>query len=124
MRAYNDAMTPTVIDYREAIDHLPPDGTLVLQKVSWEDYETLLEDLVDRPGVLLSYDEGRLQIVTTSSEHEEYKESLFRMLCVYAEARKIEIETRGQTTWKRKKLLKGSEADTCFYVANLKGIIG
>src|SRR5207253_251827 len=70
------------------------------------------------------YDEGRLEIMSPVPEHEEYKDSLYRMVLVFAEINAIEIETRGSATWKREKLRKGSEPDTCFYVANAARIIG
>lgn len=117
-------MSTQTAEYREAVDHLPPGATLVFQKVSWDDYEQVLEDLVDRPGVRVSYDEGRLEIMSPLPEHEEYKDSMFRMVCVFAEVHGIELETRGSATWKRSSLRKGSEPDTCFYVANASKIIG
>jgi Uma2 family endonuclease len=117
-------MSTQVAEYREAVDHLPPGGTLMFQQVPWEDYEKLLNDLVDRPGVRVSYDEGRLEIRSPLPEHEEYKESLYSMARVFAEVMSIDLETRGSATWKRKKLRKGSEPDTCFYVANGSRIIG
>ena len=117
-------MSTQTAECREAVDHLPPGGMLVFQHVSWEDYEKLLEDLADRPGVRVSYNEGRLEIMSPLPEHEEYKDSIYRMVCVFAEMHGIELETRGSATWKRSKLQKGSEPDTCFYVANAPRIIG
>src|SRR3989454_9874512 len=117
-------MSTQTTEYREAVDHLPPGATLVFQKVSWEDYEQLLKDLVDRPGVRVSYDEGRLEIMSPLPEHEEYKDSVYSMVRVFAEVHGIELETRGSATWKRPSLRKGSEPDTCFYVANATRIIG
>ena len=96
----------------------------MFQQVRWEDYEQLLKDLVDRPGVRVSYDEGRLEIMSPLPEHEEYKDSIYSMVRAFAEARGIELETRGSATWKRSSLRKGSEPDTCFYVANAPRIIG
>ena len=117
-------MSTQTAEYREAVDHLPPGGMLVFQHVSWEDYEKLLEDLADRPGVRVSYNEGRLEITSPLPEHEEYKDSIYSMVHVFCEVRTIELETRGSATWKRSKLQKGSEPDTCFYVANAPRIIG
>jgi Uma2 family endonuclease len=111
-------------EYREAVDHLPPGAMLVFQQVSWEDYEQLLEDLSDRPGIRVSYDEGRLEVMSPLPEHEEYKDSLYRMVLVFSEIHGIELETRGSATWKRSSIRKGSEPDTCFYVANASRIIG
>ena len=36
----------------------------------------------------------------------------------------IPVEPRGSTTWRRRKLDKGAEPDTCFYVTNANRIIG
>ena len=63
--------TPTVT-YREILDHLPAASTLTLRNVSWEEYEALLESLVDASGFRVSYADGTLQIVTLSTEHESY----------------------------------------------------
>ena len=108
----------------EAIEHLPPGATLVFQQVSWDKYEQLLEDLADRPGLRVSYNEGKLEIMSPLSEHEEYKESILLLVWAFAEEHGIELESRGSTTWKRRKLRKGSEPDTCFYVRNAEKIIG
>jgi Uma2 family endonuclease len=110
--------------YLEAVDHLPPGAMLVFLHVRWEDYESLLKELPDRPGVHVSYDEGRLEIMSPLPEHEEYKDSLYSLARLFSELRGIELETRGSTTWKRSSIRKGSEPDCCFYVANASRIIG
>jgi Uma2 family endonuclease len=92
--------------------------------VSWEEYEDLLADLGDRPGVRVSYDEGRLQIMGPSAEHEEYGEFVLSVARVWSEELGFPLETRGSATWRRRALRKGVEADTCFYVANAHRIIG
>lgn len=54
-----------VSQIRDAIEHLPPGGMLVVNGVTWEEYERLLEDLDgERPGVRVAYDRGRLQAVS------------------------------------------------------------
>src|SRR5262245_33174974 len=117
-------MSTQTTEYREAVDHLPTGAILVFQNVSWEDYEQLVKDLADRPGLRVSYDEGRLEIMRPLPEHEEYKDCIYRMVCVFSEVRGIVLETRGSATSKRRSLRKGSEPDTCFYVANAPKIIG
>ena len=110
--------------YVEAIDHLPAGAILVFPQVSWEQYENLLEDLLDRPGIRVSYNEGRLQVMSPSAEHEEYKDFLLRIAQAVAEELEIPLETRGSATWKRRTLRKGVEPDACFYVANAHRVIG
>src|SRR5262249_50980916 len=90
----------------------------------WEEYEALLEDLTDRPGLRLSYNEGRLEVMSPLSDHEDYKEFVSHLARVLSEELNIPLEPRGSTTWKRRKLRKGAEPDTCFYVTNASRIIG
>ena len=117
-------MSTRTAEYLEAIEHLPSGATLVFSQVSWEDYENVLDDLGHRPGLRVAYDEGTLEITTVSSEHEDYADFILRLAGVLSEELDIKLETRGSTTWKRKKLRKGLEPDTCFYIANAQRIIG
>ena len=110
--------------YLEAIGHLPPGATLIVPNVTWEHYEALLQDLTNRPGLHVSYDEGRLQVMSASDEHEEYKDSVSFIARVLSEELGIPLETRGSATWKLRTLRKGVEPDTCFYIANAHRIIG
>jgi Uma2 family endonuclease len=111
-------------EYLEAIEHLPAGAILVFPEIPWEEYESLLEDLVDRPGLRVSYDEGRLEIMSPLSEHEDYKDFILQLTRLLSEEFNIPLEPRGSTTWKRRKLRKGAEPDTCFYVTNAHRIIG
>jgi Uma2 family endonuclease len=121
--AYNAAMG-IYTDLREAVDHLPDAAVLVLDGITWDDYEQALSDLEDRPGVQVTYKQGRLEIVTTSSEHEQWKEFVLRLVQILCEELGLNLQSYGGTTWKRKRDLKGTEADTCFYVANAQRVIG
>ena len=112
------------MDYREAVDHLPEGAILVLQDVPWDDYEQLLDDLVDRPGVRATYDQGRLEIMSPRQEHEASKEFIIALVRALSEEPDAGLESYGSTTWKRKKDAKGTEADACFYIANAQQVIG
>jgi Uma2 family endonuclease len=116
-------MRARVADYREAVDHLPEGGTLVFQDVTWEEYEQLLNEMEDRPGVRITYDEGRLEIMSPRPEHEEYKRFIERMIDTLSDELDINVEPRGSATWKRERG-KGAGGDTCYYVANAERIIG
>ena len=93
----------THTDFREAVDHLPEAAVLVLDGISWDDYELLLEDFEERPGVRVTYNQGRLEIVTTSSEHEQWKEFVLRLVQVLCEELGLNLQSYGGTTWKRKR---------------------
>ena len=64
-------MTQTATDYLEAIDHIPVGGKLYLEGVGWDEYEELLEELEGKRHVRISYDNGTMEIITLSPEHEE-----------------------------------------------------
>ena len=61
-----------VASYAALVERLPEDSTLVLHGVPWEDYEGLLEAVGETKRFRISYDRGKLQIMTTSAEHENH----------------------------------------------------
>lgn len=97
---------------------------VILHGVSWRTYESLLADFNDRPSVRFSYDEGVLQIMVVSLEHEMLNRVLALLIDVLAEEMNMDILNAGSTTFKRKKLQKGFEPDTCFYIANAERMRG
>lgn len=107
-----------------AAEHLPDGAMLVVPQVAWDDYEYLLDELAEGPHLRVSYDCGRLEIVSPSPEHGEYADFLNDLVRAYADAQDMELEKRGNATWKRKALEKGVEADACYYVQNAERIIG
>jgi Uma2 family endonuclease len=62
---------------------LPIDQRLVLQSVSWQQYEILLATLGERPNLRISYLEGALEMMTTSPEHEALKKIIAMLLEAY-----------------------------------------
>jgi len=74
--------------------------------------------------VRVSYDEGRLEIVTPSAKHEKCKEFILGIARVLAEEFGTALETFGSTTFKQKALRKGAEPDTCFYVEHAALVVG
>ena len=117
-------MSTRSADYRECIDHLPAGAMLVLQEVSWEAYEQLLEDLSERPGVRVTYDQGKVEIMSPLRKHEKYKEFVGDLIKALADELGMTIESSGSTTWKRKKDAKGTEPGLCFHIANAERVIG
>ncbi|HEX8890474.1 MAG TPA: Uma2 family endonuclease [Pyrinomonadaceae bacterium] len=117
-------MSTELVDYIDAIAHLPAGATLRLSSVSWEEYEMLLSDLTDWPGMRVSYDAGEMKVMSPSPEHEDYKDFVYSLARVISEESNIILETRGATTFRQKRKAKGAEPDTCFYVQNAARVIG
>ena len=109
----------------EAIEHLPQGATLVLQRFAWEDYERLVNDLsVSHARLRVTYDHGRVEIMSPLNEHEGYARFVDALVRAFAEHRKLKVESLGGTTWRRRKLQQGVEGDCCYYVTNADRIVG
>jgi Uma2 family endonuclease len=117
-------MSTPATGYLDAIEHLPEGATLVIHQVSWDDYERLLDDLSDRPHLRVSYDHGKLEIMTPLPEHEAYARLIDALVRVCSETRELKVESYGGATWKRRGLARGAEPDACYYVASALQIIG
>jgi Uma2 family endonuclease len=117
-------MNTQTTNYLDIIERLPAGALLRLQNVGWDEYEHLLTQMDSHPGHRLSYDRGRLIIVSPSFEHELYKEFAHILIFILSEEMGLTIETAGATTFKNKLLKKGLEPDTCVYVQNAAQVIG
>ena len=53
-----------------------PDTKIVLYNVSWETYERLTDDLADTAAPRLTYDQGRLEIMSPTPEHERLNRTI------------------------------------------------
>ncbi|AKE64439.1 Flavodoxin reductases (ferredoxin-NADPH reductases) family 1 [Microcystis aeruginosa NIES-2549] len=107
-------MTVTVI--------APPAEIINLSGISWETYETLLEELNNR-RLRLTYNRGTLEIMAPSPEHELSKEVLGRFVETLAEELAVQIYPLGSTTFKRPEI-SGAEPDKCFYIYNIDAVRG
>jgi Uma2 family endonuclease len=121
---YNDGMRSLKTDVTGAVEHLPQGSVLTLEQVPWEAYEEVLEKLQEWPGLRTTYDAGRLDVVTTSQEHERRKEFISLLVWTLADALNIEVEAVGGATQKRKRDLRGTEPDASFYIGHLERTIG
>lgn len=117
-------MSTRTADVLDAIQRLPDGATLVLQELEWNEYERLLEDLADRPRLRVSYDRGTVHIMSPLPEHEEYAAFIDRFVDRLSEMLDLTVQAYGSATWKRQRLARGVEADTCYYVANAGRVIG
>ena len=78
-----------------------PEQRVILRGVSWGTYENLLSDHVDASAPRFTFDRGVLEIMSPSSEHEEYNRTLALLVEVLAEELRMDIRNLGSTTFKR-----------------------
>jgi Uma2 family endonuclease len=90
---------------------------LLLHDISWQGYEQMLHELEGR-HFRLTYDEGMLEIMTTSYEHESFSELLAYLLRILTLELAIAMCSGGSMTFKNKSLKKGLEPDKCWWIKN------
>ena len=91
-------------DHLDAIAHLPDGATLVIHQVTWDEYEGLLDDLSERPNLRVSYDRGRLEIMSPTPEHEKYARFIDSVVRALADRLTLNVEMVGSATGKRRAL--------------------
>src|SRR5438552_66424 len=86
----------------------------VLENASWDLYTKLLRDIGDRP-VRITYDRGRLEIMSPLPEHEDPKKVIGRLIEMLTYEMDKPMKSLGSTTFRRKDKAKGLEPDQCYY---------
>ena len=109
-------MSTATTSYVDVIDQLPPDSSLVLRHVPWDEYEALLDAVGEAKHLRISYDDGNLQIMTLSSEHENYQSTIDHLVVLVIFRRRLKIRCFGSATIKAEGKGKGAEPDLCYYV--------
>jgi Uma2 family endonuclease len=87
---------------------------LVLDHVSWEFYEKLLREIGNRP-IRVTYDQGRIEIMSPLPEHERPKTVIARLIEMLTYELNMPVAGLGSSTFRRKDKAKGLEPDECFY---------
>jgi Uma2 family endonuclease len=96
---------------------------MVLEDVSWEFYERLLKEIGDRP-IRVTYDQGRLEMMSPLPEHEDVKKIIDRLILGINMEVGREFRSLGSTTFRRKDREKGLEPDECYYFREEKRMRG
>jgi Uma2 family endonuclease len=91
------------------------DQRIVLNGITWRDY-CVLRELLDSPGVRMTYLEGSLEIMSPSRKHEDIKTRIARLLELYALERDMPLQGYGSTTFRSEPRERGLEPDECYVV--------
>jgi Uma2 family endonuclease len=94
---------------------VPQEQRVTLSCVPWEAYVGIGELLRDHP-IRMTYDRGRLEIMTLSREHERMKKLLARLFEAMTEELNVPVEGGGSTTFQREDLERGLEPDECYWI--------
>ena len=96
---------------------IPAESRNLVENVAWDTYIALADG---RRGSVprLTFDRGRMELMSPRKEHENIKCLVARLVTAYAEARAIEIVSVASTTFRRPDLNRGFEADDSYYIQN------
>jgi Uma2 family endonuclease len=97
---------------------VPPGQRVLLRNVSWDEFETILEELGEKRAARVAYNRGMLEIMTPLPEHERSKVFITNFVEILLEEFDIEFLPLGSTTFKNQLMLQGVEPDNCFYIQN------
>ena len=103
---------------------VPPGQRVVLQDITWQEFESVLEALGEHRAARIAYENGLLEIMAPLPEHEDNKEIIGDLIKALLEELEVEFRSLGSTTYKHEGMLKGIEPDQCFYVQNELAIRG
>jgi Uma2 family endonuclease len=109
-------MSTQITSYYEKVSQLPEDASVTFRDVSWDEYEELLEQVGEAPGLRISYDNGSLHVMTISAEHEKYAIFINSLIAGIRLRLRMDILAFGSATMRKPKRSAGHEPDACFYV--------
>ncbi len=93
-----------------------PGQQILLQDVSWQTFETLLEELAESRAARLSYSKGMLEVMVPLPEHEYNKNIIGDLVKILLEEQQTDFIALGSTTFKNANMIRGVEPDECFYI--------
>ncbi len=103
---------------------VPPGQRVLLKDVTWQELETILEDLGEHRAARIAYDRGILEIMAPLPEHEYDKEIIGDLIKALLEELDNEFLSLGSTTFKNQAMAQSIEPDQCFYIKNESKIRG
>jgi len=106
------------------IAQIPAEQRVLLHNIAWDLYERLLESNPDSSSPRLTYDQGELEAMSPSAEHERLNRAIQLLVSLVAYELGIRISSLGSTTFRRQEIQRGFEPDSCFYVQNLDRVRG
>src|SRR5262249_27005820 len=93
----------------------PQSEHMVLRNISWPAFERILDDIGETHH-RVTYQDGDLEFMTISFEHEHFGEWIARLISFLAFELKIRLCSGGSTTLKTALKKVGLEPDLCYWI--------
>jgi len=115
------AVTPVVKPVSQM--QLAPGSVVTIQDVSWQEFESILQEMGEKRAARVAYSKGSLEIMVPLPEHERPKDLISDIVKILLKRTGRRYEPFGSTTFKRENTA-GVEPDACFYIQNYQQMIG
>ncbi|MDZ8083002.1 MAG: Uma2 family endonuclease [Nostoc sp. DcaGUA01] len=102
---------------------LSPGSTVTIPNITWEEFESILQELGEKRTTRIAYSQGNLEIMAPLPEDEIPKDLISDIVKILLKAKNIRYQPFGSTTFK-KQGIAGVEPDACFYIQNYQRMIG
>ena len=102
---------------------LAPGSAVTIPNVSWQEFESILQELGEHRSARVAYSKGTLEIMVPLPEHQIPRDLLSDIVKTLLKAKGIRYQPFGSTTFKREGSA-GVEPDACFYIQNYQRMIG
>lgn len=102
---------------------LSPGSVVTIPDVSWEEFESILQELGQKRSARVAYSKGTLEIMVPLPEHEKPKDLISDIVKILLKSMGKRYEPFGSTTFKQVNAA-GVEPDACFYIHNYQQMIG
>ena len=99
------------------------DQHFVFEEASWDYYQLTLQEIGDR-HIRVTYDQGRMEIMSPLPKHEDPKTLLGQLIEMLAFQTGRVKKSLGSCTFSREDLAKGLEPDECYFFQNEAKIRG
>lgn len=102
---------------------LTPGSHISIHNLSWQDFETILDNLGEKRNTRVAYYQGTLDIMSPLAIHERPHRIIAYIVTAILDSQGRDWDDFGSTTFKRP-VIAGVEPDTCFYIQNADRVKG
>jgi Uma2 family endonuclease len=92
---------------------LAPGSVVTIEDVSWEEFESILQELGEKRSLRVAYSNSTLEIMVPLPEHEKPKDLISDIVKILLKKAGKRYEPFASTTFKRENSA-GVEPDACF----------
>jgi hypothetical protein len=92
-----------------------PEQRVVYRGVDWAFYEELVDSVPESSSIQVGYDGKDLEVMGKGRKHGKGTKLLGQLVEAIAQELGIPYSSLADTTWKRSEILRGLEADQCYY---------